>query len=65
MTEILLALAMTQYPLVWANDYCVYRAYSNHEEAVRLATEATGAPTERAWELVGQNKTWCGDEENE
>ena len=30
-----------------------------HEEAIQAATEATGEPTEEAWELVSQNTTWC------
>ena len=59
MTEILLTVALTQYPLVWANDYCVYYGMGNSPEvAERLATEATGAPTERAWELT-KEQIWC------
>ena len=61
MIEILLATSLiTQHPTVWANDYCVYRGYgSTPEEAQRLATEATGEPTEEAWKLVEKNTTWC------
>ena len=64
MIDVLLALTLpTPYPRVWANDYCVYRGLGKtHEEAETLATAATGEPTDFAWELIAQNKTWCGKE---
>ena len=67
MIELLIALAPTAYPAVWANDYCVYRGVMgySHEQAVELATEATGKPTERAWLHVEENNTWCPKDEQE
>ena len=59
-TLIAAAVVTTQYPMVWANDYCVYRGAVklSHEEAVEAATKATGAPTPEAWEETKSN-SWC------
>ena len=54
----------TAYPAVWANDYCVHRTFgATHEEAVALATAATGKPTERAWFHVENSSNWCENEQ--
>ena len=37
----------------------------SHEQAVELATKATGEPTERAWLHVEENNTWCPTDEQE
>ena len=64
MIELLIAAAATSaYPAVWANDYCFYRGTGKaHEEAVELATQWTGEPTEEAWSYVEANTTWCPTE---
>ena len=59
MTQILLAAALTAYPTVWANDYCVYLGTGKTPEvAEELATKATGAPTPEAWEAT-KEQIWC------
>ena len=60
MIEILLATALTtQHPTVWANDYCVSRAFDNtHEQATALANDATGEMTPEAWEHT-KTHNWC------
>lgn len=56
--------AATLWPVVWANNYCVYRGNYDltHEEAVVKASNAStggGEPTEEAWKHVNNNTTWC------
>lgn len=59
-TLIATVVAATPYPMVWANDYCVYRAVVDmtHEQAVEAATMTTGTPTPEAWEETKTN-SWC------
>ena len=53
MIGLLLALAPTAHPTVWANDYCIYRAFDRTpEQARQLADNATGEMTPEAWELT-------------
>ena len=60
MFELLLASALTTYPSLWANEYCIFLGTgSTAEEAQQLATDAYGAPTAEAWEWVEKNDTWC------
>lgn len=59
MIELLIALAPTPYPSVWANDYCVNRGFDfSHDQAVALANTATGEMTPEAWELT-KTHNWC------
>ena len=56
---IALLIALTSYPTVWANNYCVWRAFDRtHEQALQLANEATGEMTPEAWELT-KTHNWC------
>ena len=59
MIALLLAMAPTSHPAVWANDYCVWRAFDRtHEQAVELANTASGAMTPEAFELT-KTHNWC------
>ena len=56
----------TDYPAVWANNYCIYRGLYDmtHEEATAAATAAKqggGDPTEEALALVADPEfsLWC------